>query len=36
MIIFPAHEAYVTRTHNSDLGGGRLLCREYVLIKKTH
>ena len=38
---FPAHEAYVMRTPNSDLGrrspgGGRVGCREYVPIKKTH
>ena len=35
IIIFPAPEAYIMRTYNSDLGrrspgGGRVLCREYV------
>ena len=39
IIIFPAHEAYVTRTHDSDLGrrspgGNRVRCREYVPIKR--
>ena len=39
IIIFPAHEAFVTRTRNSDFGrhspiGGRVRCREYVPIKK--
>ena len=39
IIIFPAHEAYVMRTHNSDLGrrspgGGIDRCKEYVPIKK--
>ena len=41
IIIFPDHGAYVMRTRNSDLGrrspaGGRVRCREYVHIKKTH
>ena len=35
IIMYPAHEAYVMRTRDSDLerrspGGGRVLCREYV------
>ena len=41
IIIFPAHEDYVMRTRNSDLGrrspgGGRVRCREYVAIKRRH